>query len=190
MIRRSVRLPSSTGGPAALLAGLALAAGLSPAAASARQTVKFRLVIEGRATATRDFTVSGAEGLCEGSVTGGNFFQAATFLRGKGVTLEVTRRKVKGVFEYGVKRAGQKGSAFTVVTTVIRSAAGTEVWKLAYAGELLAKVSPSVTCEPLAPDLSATPGCNKNKTERHEIGLKVTGNSFSVASGSEPLSAP
>ncbi len=189
VLRRSVRLLCSPRRSSLLLAALALAVGLAPATASAKETVKFRLVIEGSVGASRNFSVSGNTGFCTEEVQG-SFTQATEFLRGKGVILEVSRRRVKGTFEYGVVRAKHSKAEFTVLATSTRRASGTETFKLTPLGEQLRSINPTVECQQPLPDLGTTPGCKVPTAKRYDVGLKITGNNFTVEASYDELAPP
>ncbi|HXD54350.1 MAG TPA: hypothetical protein VN618_06325 [Solirubrobacteraceae bacterium] len=164
-------------------------AAAAPAAAAAKtEKAQFKLVIEGSAIALRTFSVSGTAALCRENVSG-DFTQHTEYLRGKGVVLDFVRSKAGKSYRYGIKRAGGKPD-FTVVATVYREATGTaSLTPTPGLPEPLAAAAAS-SCSQAGTDLSTTPGCKVKKTQRNEVGLKVSGNTFAVVPAGEAHPKP
>jgi len=172
---------------ASLLAALVVTTLATGAPRAAASTVKFRLVTEGIADSARIFSVHGATGLCEEAVEG-RFEDQTTFLRGRGVTIEVSRHRKSGGWRYSVHRVGGRAAEFTVAAVRKRLASGSE----------------SLTPIPLVPpadcpaehhELSKTPGCGTTRITHDDIGLRIIGStSFTVAASEhgrvEPLPVP
>lgn len=172
-----------------LLTMAALGAVLAPSASAAgKEHGRFRLVIEGEAHALRLFSVGGEAGLCEEALSGARFTQDTQFLRGKGVELELVRKRLGSGFEYGAKRIGHKKADWTVVATSSRDATGTESFVIK--PNVSEPLKSMVKCPETPPDLGSTPGCGTKKTGRDEVGLEITGNSFSVVPAGDVLAAP
>jgi hypothetical protein len=171
----------------ALAAALVPVTALVPATALASSTVKFRLVIEGDVIAIRNVSIEGEAGLCKESVKA-EFREYTRFLRGRGVALEVTRRKSRGVFQYGIKRVGHHAAEWTVVATSTRHAKGTYVTQLSPTGEQVHRFDPAVECSNPNVDDPATNGTDLSKhgqcetpiARRADVGMKVSGPIFSV----------
>ena len=188
-IRRVFRPLSALRVRGALIAGLGLLAILSPSTAGASQTVKFRMVVEGDVIAIRTFAVAGETSLCEEQLKG-EFREYTQFLRGKGVVLEFTRSKSKGLSRYGVKRLSHAQAAFTVVTTSTRQAKGNAVFELTSVGRELAKISPAVQCPNPYPDLSKTGSCGTPVKRKFDVVLKVAGSLFTIKASENNTISP
>ncbi len=169
-----------------LLAGVvpAGATGAAQAAGGGPRTEKFTLVIEGVARARRHFTVNGEVGTCTEEASG-TFSQGNYFLRGRGVTLEFVRKRHGSSWIYGVKRVGRRNAVFTVKVKQVREATGSaEVKALSIKGFTLPCPESGVKH-----DLD-TPGCGTTKKLDTDLGLKISGTTFTVAPGDETLAAP
>ncbi len=112
-------------GLVALLAALCAVLALAPASSAAgARSVKVRLVIEGIADSAKSVNLNGVIGLCEEQVEG-RFEDETTYLRGRGVTLELRRRRSGRAWQYTVNRVGHSSAEFTVAAVRKRAASGT-----------------------------------------------------------------
>jgi hypothetical protein len=154
--------------------GVLLALAAMPAGAGAFNHAKFDIVIEGLSTAKRTFSLTGQASICEESLHG-TFEEHSKFQRGKGVTIEVVRKKKGSETEFGVKRLG--GSpAITLVTKSWRTATGEQSLKRATNAPI------PVQCpEEGVKDLSKIGSCSVTKTTRDNVGMHVNGNLFTIA---------
>lgn len=154
-----------------------LALALSPANAAAVNHAKFNIVIEGNASAHRHFELTGQASVCKESLHG-TFNEETRFLRGRGVTIELVRKKRGAAYEYGLKRVGVK-SAITVVASSTRTATGAQEIKRA------PEVPVPVLCpEEGSKELSGLGDCGVAHASREDLGLQLEGaNSFTVAHG-------
>jgi hypothetical protein len=149
------------------------ALGLVPTAAGAFNHAKFDIVIEGISKAKRTFSLTGQASICEENLHG-TFENNAKFLRGKGVTIEVKRKKKGSETEYGIKRLGSP--AITLVTKSWRTATGEQSFKRALNAPL------PVQCpEEGVKDISKIGSCNVEKTTHDDVGMHVNGNLFTIA---------
>jgi hypothetical protein len=174
-------------GLAALLAALCAALALTPASIAApANSVKVRLVIEGQADSSKSITLNGVVSLCEEQVEG-RLEDETTYLRGRGVTLEVRRHKSGGAWKYSVRRVGHSNAEFTVAAVRERKASGTE--------ELRDLPKLPGYCPKEHKNLAETPGCGSagRRITHNDVGLKIIGSTeFTVVASAHerPESLP
>ena len=172
-------------GLVALLAALCAVLALAPASSAAgARSVKVRLVIEGIADSAKSVNLNGVIGLCEEQVEG-RFEDETTYLRGRGVTLELRRRRSGGAWQYTVNRVGHSSAEFTVAAVRKRAASGT--------AELRDLPKLPGYCPKQKYNLAETPGCGTRRITHNDVGLKIIGStSFTVVASEheKPESLP
>jgi hypothetical protein len=157
------------------LAAVVLSDPAKGAAGGKIQTAKWKVIVEGAATATHGFSERGQVGLCTIDVSG-TVTHAMTLQRGKGVTFVA----VKKAGQYGLERVGNNSDITLVVRLTV-----TET------GEVnLAPTDPTFAqyCPPFQADLSQ--GCPKNFTLRQDFGFKFEGDNFALVQAGDALTTP
>jgi hypothetical protein len=167
-VRRSIILACAAVGAA--LSGVAVLP-VALASTPGRQIERFTLVIEGKSTAKRTFTETGAVGLCKINVHG-TLTETATYLRGRGVTMIAVRGPSGTVFYR--TGPGPVNGAITTRVHLVRKATGSVSWT-----PLVPKLSQF--CQHLkgTPDLSKH-GCPEHKNSTEDWGFKLSGKSFAL----------
>lgn len=165
-MRRSIILGCAA---AAALSGVA-ALPVALATIPGQRIESFTLVIEGKSTAKRTFTETGAEGLCKINVHG-TLTETATYLRGRGVTV-LAVKNASGTFFF---RGGHQFNVdITTRVHIVRKATGSVSWK-----PLLPQFRPFCKHLKGTPDLSKL-GCPELKNSHEDWGFKLQGSSFAL----------
>lgn len=148
---------------AALLsaAGAGVAAAQAPAAAPGLQTERFRLVMEGTATAVRDLDLGGANGICNAQVNA-HVKETAVWQRGRGVVVEFVRLGTGRRGPVIMRRVGSALPVVTAVGTITRTSSGSATRTPAGAPE---------ACPPASEDLSQGPDCGIPQKLRTNVSL-------------------
>ena len=160
------------------LAALACAAGAGVAAAQTStavpglQTERFRLVMEGTATAVRDLDLGGVNGVCNAQVNA-HINEKAVWQRGRGVVVEFVRLGIGGRGPVIMRRVGSAAPVVTAVGTITRTSSGSATRTPAGAPE---------ACPPLSEDLAQGPDCGVPQRLRTNISLTYTGGLLRIRS--------
>jgi hypothetical protein len=168
-VRRSIILGCAAAAAAAALSGVA-ALPVALATTPGQRIESFTLVIEGKSTAKRTFTETGAVGLCKINVHG-TLTETATYLRGRGVTV-LAVKNASGLFFF---RGGPKFNVdITTRVHIVRKATGSVSWK-----PLLPQFRPFCKHLKGTPDLSKL-GCPERKNSHEDWGFKLQGSGFAL----------
>jgi hypothetical protein len=165
-VRRSIILGCAAAAALSGVAALPVALATTPG----QRIESFTLVIEGKSTAKRTFTETGAEGLCKINVHG-TLTETATYLRGRGVTV-LAVKNASGTFFF---RGGHQFNVdITTRVHIVRKATGSVSWK-----PLLPQFRPFCKHLKGTPDLSKL-GCPELKNSHEDWGFKLQGSSFAL----------
>lgn len=130
----------------------------------AAQVARFRLVVEGEASAVADVDLGGDNGGCATQINA-HITERATYLRGQGVVVEFVRFAPTRRAPILLRRVGRNGPvSFSVDVAVTRRASGFE----SRSGAV------PEACPPISRDLSESPDCDRTDTSRDTLALTLT----------------
>lgn len=138
-----------------------MAAAQTPPGLPGVQTERFRLVMEGTATAVRDLDLGGVNGVCNAQVNA-HINETAVWQRGRGVVVEFVRLGTGGRGPVILRRVGNALPVVTAVGTITRTSSGSATRTPA---------GPPEACPPATEDLSKGPDCGVPQRLRTNVSL-------------------